>query len=347
MSKGRSNQEILRKRVYAFLDLHPEMDKNLIIDHFRMEAIPRSTIYRILKRKENNGGAERISGSGRLPKKMPRKQIKRLEKLIDHKDGISQRGLAKRFNISQSYVCKIINSKTNIRYHKKKKVPKRTPVQKAAVRPKCRRLISIFRKKFVIIDDESYFGLSNTELSANAGFYSSDINQTKNDVKLKRKGKFEPKLLVWIAFSEKGISQHYIVPSGQAITEDVYISKCLTKLERFIIDVHENDNIVFWPDLASSHYSHKVQNYLRSKNIDFVPKEHNPANVPELRPIEDFWSELKRLVYSNNWECKNLGQLKSRIEYSIKKIDPSRVHKLAKSTFTRVDRVRRHGMENL
>ena len=79
--------------------------------------------------------------------------------------------------------------------------------------------------------------------------------------------------------------------------------------------MHKNDDIVFWPDLASSHYSRKVQNYLKSKNIEFVPKERNPANVPELRPIEDFWSELERLVYDKNWQAENLDQLKNRIEF--------------------------------
>ena len=106
---------------------------------------------------------------------------------------------------------------------KKLKHQKRTPAQKAAVRSKCRWLVSIFRKKIVIIDDESYFYLSNTNISGNAGFYFSDINAASNDVRLKRKDKFEPKLLVWIAFSTKGISQQFIAPSGQAVNEDVYI----------------------------------------------------------------------------------------------------------------------------
>ena len=278
---------------------------------------------------------------------MPEKRVKRLEHLIDHNDGISQRGLAKRFDVSQSYINKIIKEKTLVRYRKKTKAPKRTRAQKVQVRRKCRKLVSLFRENFVILDDESYFHLSNTELSGNAGFYTSDINTTPNEVRLKRKGKFEPKLLVWVAFSMKGISRYYIVPSGQAIDQNVYISKCMSKLEKFIENFHKNDNIVFWPDLASSHYSNKVQEYLRSKKINFVPKEHNPANVPELRPIEDFWSELKRLVYDKNWKAENLDQLKNRIEYCFKKINPNRVHTLGASTFKRVDSVRRHGMINL
>ena len=188
--------------------------------------------------------------------------------------------------------------------------------------------------------------MSNTNISGNAGFYSSDINAASNDVRLKRKDKFEPKLLVWIAFSTKGISQQYIAPSAKQSMK-MYISKCLVRLEKFIEKHHKNENIVFWPDLASSHYSRKVQSYLKAKNIEFVPKEHNPANLPELHPIEDFWSELKRLVYNKNCQAENLGKLKKRIEFSIKRIDIERVHRLAAATFTRVDTVRRHGMKNL
>jgi len=332
--------------VYAFLDLHPKENKTFIVNHFRMENVPKSTMYDILQRKENNIGPERKIGSGRTAKKMPKKQIKRLEKSIDKKDGVSQHSLAKRFNVTQQYISKIINEKTSIRYRKKTKAPKRTPTQKAAVRPKCRQLVELFRNKIVIIDDESYFHLSNTELLGNAGYYSSDPDTTPNEVKLKRKSKNEPKLLVWIALSEKGVSKHYIAPSGQAVDEDVYISKCLVKLKKFINEVHENDEIVFWPDLASAHYSNKVQDYLKSENIEYVPRDKNPAKVPELRPIEDFWSEIKRLVYADNWQAENLQQLRNRIEYCMKKLDQNRVHRLGASTFTRVDRVRRNGMIN-
>ena len=83
------------KKVYAFLDLHPDEKKSFIVNHFRIENIPKSTIYDILKRKENNIGPERKVGNGRPSKKMPMIQFKRLQKSIDQRDGTSQRGLAK------------------------------------------------------------------------------------------------------------------------------------------------------------------------------------------------------------------------------------------------------------
>ena len=146
---------------------------------------------------------------------------------------------------------------------------------------------------------------------------------------------------------QRGV-QPYIVPSGQAVNEDVYIDKCIrARLIPFIEENHKNDEIVFWPDLASSHYSNKVQAYLKAKNIDFVPKSRNIAGVPELWPIEDFWAYIKRQVYKNNWAAENLDQLRRRIEYVFKNLDSKLVHKLGKASFTRVDAARRHGIKNL
>ena len=86
---------------------------------------------------------------------------------------------------------------------------------------------------------------------------------------------------------------------------------------------------------------------MRSKNVEYVPRSQNIANVPELRPIEDFWNEIKRAVYVNCWEAKNLIQLRNRINYCFKHVDIERVRRLGKECFTRVGTVRRQGIENL
>ena len=255
MSKSSNNQKALRKRVYAFLDLHPKKIKTFIVNHFRMENVPKLTMYDILQRKENNIGPERKVGSGQTSKKMSKKQIKRREKLIDKKDGVSQHILAKRFNVSQQYTFKIINDKTSIRHRKKTEAPKRTSAQKVAACPKCRKLVALFRKKIVIIDDKSYLSFKQHQSFCKAGYYTSNLDAKPNEFRLKRKSKYEPKLLAWVALSEKGVSKHYIAPSSQAFDKEVYISKCLVKLKKFINEVQKNDEIVFWPDIASAHYS--------------------------------------------------------------------------------------------
>ena len=62
---------------------------------------------------------------------------------------------------------------------------------------------------------------------------------------------------------------------------------------------------MFWLDLTSSHYAKKTLNWLTEQNIPYVPKKDIPPNVPQARPIEDFWSVLKRKVYEKSWEAQN------------------------------------------
>ena len=134
-----------------------------------------------------------------------------------------------------------------------------------------------------------------------------------SNIKYYTKFKYEPKFLVWVAFSVKGISKILIRPSGFAINQKTYLEYCIKARLMPFIEEHRRDKpYVFWPDLASSHYAKTVQNYLMEKKVTFVPKNDNPANVPEARPIEDFWAIIKGLVYKGGWKGENLDQLTSR-----------------------------------
>ena len=62
--------------------------------------------------------------------------------------------------------------------------------------------------------------------------------------------------------------------------------KC--RLIPYIRSNYEEGKYVFWPNLAAAHYSKVVLEHLNAENINYVDKEDNPANVPELRSIENF-----------------------------------------------------------
>ena len=83
--------------------------------------------------------------------------------------------------------------------------------------------------------------------------------------------------------------------------QEIYLNKCIKKrLIPFIYKYHLDVAYLFWPVLASSHYTKTVITYLNKKKVHFVEKADNPANLPECHPIENFWSILKSLVYKNN-----------------------------------------------
>ncbi|VEN60159.1 unnamed protein product, partial [Callosobruchus maculatus] len=76
-----------------------------------------------------------------------------------------------------------------------------------------------------------------------------------------------------------GISQPYVGRvRAEAVTAEVYTQRCLPKLLNFINTYHAYDNIIFWPDLASSHYALRTRNWLEQHGMPFVPRNDNPPN---------------------------------------------------------------------
>ena len=194
------------------------------------------------------------------------------------------------------------------------------------------------------LDDESYFTLSHGKINGNDIFYTSNIDATPASTKYTPVKKFEQKLLVWLVISERGISAPIIRKSGLAVNKTVYLDFIKRGVIPFIKKHHSDGNYKFWPDLASSHYANTVVNYLIDQNIEFVQKCENPANVPEVRPIEDFWSILKGKVYENGWRAKNLDELRNKIRLCTRNMDQNLVQDLLASTSKRLNNIRRNGL---
>ena len=92
--------------------------------------------------------------------------------------------------------------------------------------------------------------------------------------------------MVWMAISAKGVSNVYVHRGKQAVDQKIYLKEYINRrLLPFVDKYHSNGNILFWPDLAQSHYSKIVQQRL-NENISYVSLVDNPPNVPQARPIE-------------------------------------------------------------
>ena len=93
-----------------------------------------------------------------------------------------------------------------------------------------------------------------------------------------------------------------------SIHTDVYISKCLRP--NLLPFLARKTNHIFWPDLASAHYSTKTLEFLNTSNVNnFVPKDINPPNVSQCRPIKDFFGALATKVYAGSWVAKDTPAL--------------------------------------
>ena len=48
----------------------------------------------------------------------------------------------------------------------------------------------------------------------------------------------------------------------------------------------------------------------KANDVDFVPKDLNPLNTPELRPIENYWAILKEHLLKRPEVVKNVEEMK-------------------------------------
>jgi hypothetical protein len=92
------------------------------------------------------------------------------------------------------------------------------------------------------------------------------------------------------------------------------------RLLPFIQEFHSDQNYLFWLYLVSAYYSNESQAWFKGK-IKYAPKHFNPPNVPQARPIENFWGCLAQKVYEGDWEATTEQQLINRLHRKLKEID--------------------------
>ena len=332
------NEQKRREVVGKFFLKHWKEGKKATVNHFVGKGMNRLVVYRILQRLEINGSVDRKRRESIPRHKIPQKVINQIKNQIMHRVGTSQRKLARKFKISQSSVSNIIKE-SELKYYKRQTIPDVSEKQEKKVKTACSKL----RKDFfapksgvkMVLDDESYFPFRNNEIPGNSGFYAKrDLGPSSapHEVRFTKEKKFPEKILVWMVISEDAISEPFFVKSKLAMKGDIYRKDCIQKiLYPFLQKYHRDGRYYFWPDLASCHYAKETLNLLKSLKINYIPRDSNPPNSPQLRPIETFWARLKGKVYEGGWEASSERQLKQRIRMKVREMDTSESQILSRS----------------
>lgn len=343
------NENDRRSVIAEFYRRHMHLKKSFTVNHFFQMGISKRTTYSICRRVENGNSVERQVGSGRPARKMPQKKREALVNQSHGKLGVSLRKLGRKFKIDKKYVSNILKE-NNVKLATRKSAPKYSEKQKLEQKRKLRHLsesaFSPSNGTEIIIDDESYFTFDGSDTANNKHFYCKEGEEVDDKVKFKRHKKFQSKLLVWLAISSRGHSTAFICPSGNSVNADIYEKQCIrSRLVRFIREKHSDGNFVFWPDMATAHYAANVIAAYNELNIPFIPKDKNVPNVPQLRPIERFWRNLKRNVYENGWEASTHAELKKRILLKIRQTKISAFTNLMRRVKTKIRKASRYGAD--
>ena len=191
--------ETAKKDLYKFVLNNPSMPKNQIFSRFKELGYKKATIYRWLDTIEQKKSLERKKGSGRKPKIVTKQNILKIKNHFNHKSGRSQKKMASKLGCHRTYIGIILKKYSGIKKRKKQKRPLIT----AQLRPKGHRMLEKFGHLDFIIDDESYFTLSNNSQPGNDSFYSDNVQKTPASIKHKLETKYEEKIMVWLAISPK------------------------------------------------------------------------------------------------------------------------------------------------
>ena len=306
----RQEHEYTASRVVQYYENVADRNKIVTVRHFIEEGIPRRTIYNIIKRYEESHSIEFKKIPGRPAVLSSPEKVIRVKRVFESDPCITVNQAAKKLKMSVANVSKIKVKKLGIRARTKKFAPKYIKDQKNRVKTGARHINKKCLKKILIIDDETYLPLDPSEVPGRNFFHSLDPSDVKYEQRFKTKTKFAEKYLIWQAIDEEGnVSEPYI--SKGTLKSETYFEECIKKrLIPFITKKHKIEDVLFWPDLASVHYSKIVQDYFSSKNLEVVSKKKNPPNFPQGRGIEKFWSICKARYFARKTPPKNLRGLK-------------------------------------
>lgn len=293
--------------------------------------LPRTTVRDVLKGYKETLTINRKPGSGRKPGTYNKKLYQKVRLSFKTNPGLSHRDRAKRFKTSYGTIRNVLK-KAGLKSFKAIKYPNRSDKQRFEVKKRSRRLYDEILTKHngcLLVDDETYVKL---DLKQNAGskYYVATIRGKVLDKwKYICVDKYAKKAMIWQGICTCGKKTRPFVTSSM-MNSDIYIEECLKKRVLPFIRQHRVP-VKFWPDLASCHYSKKTVEFYLNNNIDFVPKDCNPPNCPQFRPIEKFWAIVKAKLKKNAGIVENAKAMHAKWIYFSEKVTATVVQNLMES----------------
>lgn len=240
---------------------------------------------------------------------------------------MSERDIAKKNCTSQSMVRRA-KKRAGMKTKKKSKVPKTTAKQQATIKKRSRKLYDFLGTEnfHLVLDDETYVKADFSTLPGDQ-YYTLAEGETLPDSQTTiGMEKFGSKYLVWQAICQCGDRSRAFVTTG-TVNKEIYINECLKKRLLPFVRKHSSSTL-FWPDLATSHYAKDTLSFLERNAIQIVPKDMNPPNVPQCRPIERYWALVKGVLRKTGKSARDKKDFLAKWNSAGKKVTDTTVARL-------------------
>lgn len=290
--------------------------------------MPKTTVWAIIKRYKETSTIDRASGSGGEHNQANRKLRQKILRSVKANPGLSDNDRAKKFSCSATNVRKC-RLRAGFKSYHAIKYPNRSDKQNMNAKKRARKLYDTVLTKFngcIIMDDETYVKLDTKQLPGKKFYVSNVRGGVQTRYKYVRLDKYAKKVMIWQAICSCGLKSKAFV-TDSTINSDIYIKECLQK--RLLPFIRQYKSLPkFWPDLASCHYSKRTEEWYRNHGVDFIPKDMNPPNCPQFRPIEKYWGIVKAKLKKTGNVIKNTAGMRITWDKNVRSVDSRTVQAL-------------------
>lgn len=320
-----SKQEIVRQKI---IDKYLQNTTLSYSNIAKFVNESRHTVRNVILRFAKTKSIVRQKGSARKKGFKDPLTVKNVVRSMKRNPGLSVRDLAKKHKISNGLVQKI-KSRHGFHTYKAQAVPNRNDSQNMRAKTRARKLLDRELTNFkgcVLIDDETLIKADFNQMPHQQYYVAKTKGGVSKIFKYKKRDKFAKKYMVWQAICSCGRYSSPFIMTG-TVNKDVYIKECLQKR---LLPLYKSHDIqpIFWPDLATCHYAGQTIQWYNDNQVRFVPKEHNPPNSPEVRPVEKFWAIIKRKLIKSFKPAKNMNDFKKKWKIAVKMVGEAGVKTL-------------------
>ena len=334
------NNWIIGKKVFKnFLQILTYLHSKIA----KLSKVAKSLVGDILRRYKETQTIKRKRGGGRKKGFVEKNKVNLIIPSITRNPCQSQRDLAKKFKCSHFLVREVLKSKGLKAYTKKKVLKLSIDGELKAIRWS-RKLVKLFNREnlCIIEDDKTYCKKDFSKLPGNQYYYQSKGDYVGNKFKYTQTERFARKILVWQAICSCSLKSATFV-TLKTLTSNLYINECLQKCLLPFNNKHSKA-VIFWPDLATIHYSKKTMEWYNQNGIEIVPKDANPWNCPEQRVI---WALVKGILLKSNKSAKDDEEFKRKWIAASKKVTESKIQAMMAINLQKIWLLSKHSLKSV